>query len=72
MPVWLAWLLPVLLAPLLAVAWTSWRSRDRGPVEARESVEAYERFRRALTSPTPPAVPAPRSGSARRQVDERA
>ena len=53
MPEWLLWLLPVLLAPLLAIAWTAWAGRSRGPVEAIDSVEAYERFRTAMSSPVP-------------------
>lgn len=58
MPEWLLWLLPVLLAPLLAVLWTAWAGRSRGPVEAIDSVQAYERFRTAMATP----VPAPRRG----------
>jgi cytochrome c-type biogenesis protein CcmH/NrfF len=53
-PVWLLWLLPVLVAPLLGVAWTSWTGRTRGPVEVADSVEQYERFRAALAAPVPP------------------
>ena len=53
-PEWLLWLLPVPLATLGAVLWTSWSSRARGPVEAQESVQAYERFRTALAAPVPP------------------
>ena len=62
MPVWLLWLLPVLLAPLLAIAWTAFASRTRSPVEAIDSVQAYERFRQALATP----VPTPRTRSRRR------
>ena len=54
MPGWLAWLLPVLLAPVGAVAWTSFAGRSRGPVEALDSVQAHERFRRAMSTPVPP------------------
>jgi hypothetical protein len=54
----LVWLLPVPVATLGAIAWTSWTSRSRGPVEAVDSVQAYERFRRAMDAPIPP----PRSG----------
>ncbi|MCW2723288.1 MAG: hypothetical protein JWN35_209 [Frankiales bacterium] len=57
MPAWLIWLSPVPLATLGAIAWTSWSSRTRGPVEAIDSVEAYDRFRQAMTAP----VPAPRA-----------
>lgn len=56
-PAWLAWLLPVPMATLAAVGWNSWRARARGPVAVIDSVEAYERFRQALTAP----VPAPRA-----------
>jgi hypothetical protein len=56
MPAWILWLSPVIVAPLLAVVWTSWAARPRGPVEAMETVQAYDRFKAALTEP----VPAPR------------
>ena len=68
MPVWLLWLLPVLLAPLAAIAWTAFASRTRGPVEALDSVQAYERFRQALATP----VPTPRPRSRRRPLPVRA
>ena len=54
MPTWLLWLLPVLLAPLVAVAWTAWTGRSRGPVDVEESVRAHERFRAAMATPAPP------------------
>jgi hypothetical protein len=57
MPSWLVWLLPVPVATLGAIAWTSWSSRVRRPVEAVDSVQAYEKFRMALKPP----VPAPRA-----------
>jgi hypothetical protein len=57
-PAWLVWLLPVPVATLGAIAWTSWTSRSRGPVEAVDSVQAYERFRQAMDAP----IPAPRTG----------
>jgi hypothetical protein len=63
MPAWLVWLLPVPVATLAAIAWTAWASRTRRPVEAVESVLAYERFRQALKTP----VPAPRTEVPRRQ-----
>ena len=55
----LLWLAIPLLATLVAIAWNSWRTRVKGPDEARDSVQAYERFRAALT-----AVPQQPSGSA--------
>ena len=55
----LLWLAIPLLATLVAIAWNSWRTRTKGPDEARDSVEAYERFRAALT-----AVPQQPDGSA--------
>ena len=67
MPDWLLWLLPVLLAPLAAVAWTAFSSRTRGPVEAIDSVQAYERFRQALAAP----VPTPGARSRRRAAPVR-
>lgn len=56
---WLVWLSPVPIATCAAIAWTAWSSRARGPVEPRESVQAYERFRAAMETPVP-AVRAPR------------
>ena len=61
MPSWILWLSPVIVSPVLAVLWTSWTSRERGPVEAMETVEAYDRFKAALTS----SVPEPRTPKAR-------
>lgn len=51
MPEWLLWLVPVPLATLAAVAWTSWAGRTRAPAGPEESVKAYERFRAALAVP---------------------
>ena len=48
LPAWLMWLLPVPVATLAAVAWSSWSSRARGPQDAADTVEAYARFRAAL------------------------
>jgi hypothetical protein len=42
------WLLPVPVATLAAVAWSSWSSRARGPQDPADTVEAYARFRAAL------------------------
>jgi hypothetical protein len=53
MPAWILWLSPVIIAPLLAVVWTSWASRPRGPVEAMQTVQQYDRFRAAMTQPAP-------------------
>lgn len=57
MPSWILWLSPVIVAPMLAVLWTIWASRPRGPEQALETVQEYDRFRAALTNP----VPVPRS-----------
>jgi hypothetical protein len=62
MPAWLVWLLPVPVATLAALAWASWSSRVRRPVDPRESVADYARFRRALADP--PAESGERSGRA--------
>jgi cytochrome c-type biogenesis protein CcmH/NrfF len=53
MPAWILWLSPVVIAPLLAVVWTSWAARPRGPVQAMATVQEYDRFRAALTQPLP-------------------
>ena len=55
----LLWLAVPLLATLVAIAWNSWRTRTRGPDEAIDSVQAYERFRAALTVPAQPTGDAP-------------
>jgi len=66
MPAWLAWLIPVPLATVAAIAWAAWSNRTRGPEEAIDSVQAYERFRSAMSTP----VPAPRGSrdSGRRDI----
>jgi hypothetical protein len=48
------WLLPVPVATLAAVAWSSWSSRARGPLDPADTVEAYARFRAALAGPARP------------------
>ena len=53
MPAWLLWFSPIIILTSLAVLWTSWASRPRGPVKVSTSVEAHERFRAALSQPTP-------------------
>ena len=61
LPAWLLWLLPVPLATTAAIAWASWSSRARGPVEAAESVRQHERFRAALAgTQAPPHTSTPR------------
>lgn len=60
MPSWILWLSPVIVAPMLSVLWISWAARPRGPVAAMETVEQYDRFKAALTSPVPqPRRPRP-------------
>ncbi len=49
MPAWILWLSPVIIAPLLAVAWITWAARPKAPEEAREGVEQYDRVRAALS-----------------------
>ena len=56
----LAWTLGLpTVATLIAIGWVHWANRPRGPVEARESVAAHERFTAAL-------APAPRTPSEQR------
>jgi hypothetical protein len=47
------WLLPVPVATLAAVAWSSWSSRAR-PQHPEDTVEQYARFRAALAGPARP------------------
>ena len=63
---WLIWLLPVPLATLGAIAWTTWSSRTRGPEQALDSVQAYDRFRAAMSTPVPSTHPPARGGDKRR------
>ena len=46
----LYWLIIPVAATLGAVARNAWRMRARPPVEAMESVQAYDRFREAIAS----------------------
>lgn len=73
MPTWLLWLSPVIVAPVLAVFWTSWASRPRGPVQAIETVEQYDRFKAALRQPVPqPRQPAPPTAAQQAESKARA
>lgn len=51
MPDWLLWLLPVPLTTAFAAVWVSWSSRPRGPGSTADTVDAHERFRRAMAAP---------------------
>ena len=53
LPAWILWLSPVIVAPLLAVLWITWAARPKGPEEARETVQRYDRFRAALQDGAP-------------------
>ena len=57
-PDWLLWLLPVPLATMTAIAWSTWTSRRRGPQDTADSVQEYERFRAALGGSVRPPDPA--------------
>ena len=66
MPTWMLWLSLPVVAPMVAVAWLSWRARPKGPVAASETVEEYDRFKAALTSPLPASsLPHPRKKPSR-------
>ena len=60
-PAWLLWLLPVLLAVPVTVAWLSWTGRARRPVGTADTVAGFERFRDALARPMAAPDEAPRS-----------
>ena len=51
----MAFLLPIPIAFILAVAWASWVSRPPKPLQPRQSVEQYRRTLAAL-APGKPAV----------------
>ncbi len=59
MPDPLVWLMFPLLATLAAIAWTAWSGRTRGPEQPADSIEAHERFRRAMAAPVPGGLPPP-------------
>jgi len=61
MPSWILWLSPVIVAPLLAVVWITWAARPRGPEEARQTVQEYDRFRAALTDGEVPQEKRPKA-----------
>jgi len=46
------------VATLLAIAWISWSTRERGPAQTHESVAAHERFKKAMAKPPAPRRPA--------------
>jgi hypothetical protein len=54
------------VATLLAIAWISWSTRERGPAQTHESVAAHERFKKAMAKSSAPrrgaVPPAPRRG----------
>jgi hypothetical protein len=47
------WLVPPLVATLIAMLWASWAGRVRDDVGRDDSEEALERMQRALARPTP-------------------
>jgi hypothetical protein len=47
------WLVPPLVATLLAMGWASWAGRTRHDVGRDDSKEALERMQRAIARPTP-------------------
>jgi cytochrome c-type biogenesis protein CcmH/NrfF len=52
-PTWILWLSPVIVAPMIAAVWSIYAARPRGPEQALETVQEYDRFRAALTNPVP-------------------
>ena len=54
------WAIPI-GATLIAVLWTSWLSRPRGPEDVHDTVKNYERFRAALSTETRLAEDRPRA-----------
>jgi len=48
------WLIPI-GATVLAIAWASWASRPKPRADVHDTLQSYERFRRALGAPPPPA-----------------
>jgi cytochrome c-type biogenesis protein CcmH/NrfF len=52
-PTWILWLSPVIVAPMIAAVWSIYAARPRGPEQALETVQEYDRFRAALTNPLP-------------------
>lgn len=58
MPAWLLWLSGIPLATLGAIGWASWSNRARGPAQPIDSVQAYDRFRAAMTPPGQSGPPA--------------
>ena len=62
------WAIPI-GATLIAVLWTSWLSRPRGPEDVHDTVKSYERFKAALSTEAPssgaPSSGAPSTGGRR-------
>jgi hypothetical protein len=45
------WAIPV-VATLLAMAWTAWASRVRGPGDVSDTTRRYDKFRAAMERPS--------------------
>ena len=57
MPDPLLWLMFPLLVTLAAVVWAAWSGRARGPEQTDDSIEAHERFSRAMAAQVAPRAP---------------
>jgi hypothetical protein len=65
----LAWWLIPIGATVLAIAWASWASRPKPPANVHDTLQSYERFRRALGAS--PAAGRDPDDPAERQEGER-
>lgn len=67
----LLWTFAPIIVLVLAIVWVHWAGRSRPPAQAKESVEEFDKFRRAIQAPLAPAQTDRRrhSSSARQPAD---
>lgn len=68
----LLWTFAPIIVLVLAIVWAHWAARPRPPAQAKESVEEFDKFRRAIQAPLTAPTQTDRrrhSSSARQPAD---